>query len=402
MSNKDLSNKFLAVRDAVSTELLERAQPIETGLLALIARKHHFQLGSPGVAKSALIERIIARIGGIEQGDGQYFHYLLDKFTKPEELFGPPDMEKLINESRLVRRIDHALPSAKVAFIDEIFKGNSSVLNSMLLAMNERRYNTDEGPKDLPLISIFSASNELPESQELGAMWDRLHIRHWVEPLQGGDSFTEMLTAQWDDDPEPLITLEDLAQANVESRKIKVGKNITDSLFDLRISLRAEGLEPSDRRWRNALDVIRALAWLEGEGSVDIRHCRVLTHMLWEADDTRRKVQTMCLDLADPLERELQGLYDDLHDWQKEWREVLATMESEDERQAKATELWSKTKRAKQRIAKIEESAQKEGRTMPTAVALLGSIDGFTKELLMDGFDLELADLVAGGRGKNK
>lgn len=388
----DLNEKFLQVRDAVNSELLERSEPVETGLLALISRKHHFQLGSPGIAKSALIERLIARIGDIPTGG--YFHYLLDKFTKPEELFGPPDMDKLINESRLVRRIDYALPSAHIAFIDEIFKGNSSVLNSMLLAMNERKYNTDEGPASLPLVSIFAASNELPETSELGAMWDRLHIRHWIEPLQGGDSFIEMLTGDWDPDPKPLITLQDVHQAHIESKKVQVGKNIAESLYDLRVTMRTEGLEPSDRRWVNAMDVIRAMAWLEGESSVNIRHCRVLSHMLWDTDDTRRKVQIMCLDLADPLERELQGLYDDLHDWQKMWRETVATIEAEDDRQGVATELWGKTKKAKNRISKIEESAQSEGRTMPTATALLSSIDSFIKEILKDGFDLEFADLM--------
>lgn len=393
-----LHEKFLRLRTEVSGELLERTEPIETGVYALISRKHHFQLGTPGVAKSALIERLVARISGIPEGG--YFHYLLDKFTKPEELFGPPDMRELMENSRLVRRIEYALPSAYVAFIDEIFKGNSSVLNSMLLAMNERKYNTDEGPKNLPLISIFSASNELPESAELGAMWDRLHIRHWVEPIQGGDSFSEMMISDWDPDPEPIVTLADIQEAHEASRQIVVGQNILDALYDLRISMRAEGLEPSDRRWRNSLDVIRAAAWMEGEASVDIRHARVLAHMLWDTDDTRRKVQNLCLELADPLEQELQSFYDELYQWQKEWRANVAGTESEDERQGLATELWTKTRKVKSRIVAIEKTASEEGREMPTATALLGSIDGFIQEILKEGFDLELADLLA-AKGKS-
>ena len=203
MTTTPLNEKFFELYETIAEETLERRDPIYTGMLALIARKHHFQLGPPGVAKSMLIERAVARIDGFPTGG--YFHYLLDKFTKPEELFGPPNMKVLIEESRIERVIDHALPSAYVAFIDEIFKGNSSVLNSMLLAMNERKYNTDEGPQPLPLISIFAASNELPEGLELGAMWDRLHIRHWVEPLQSGDSFIGMMEADYSV-MAPLIT----------------------------------------------------------------------------------------------------------------------------------------------------------------------------------------------------
>jgi MoxR-like ATPase len=392
-----LNEKFQTLKTEVGKELLERSEPIETGVLALISKKHHFQLGPPGVAKSALIERLVSRIGGIPSGG--YFHYQLDKFTKPEELFGPPDMTELLDNSRMVQKIDWALPSAYFAFIDEIFKGNSSILNAMLLAMNERKYNTDEGPKKLPLISIFSASNELPESNELLAMYDRLHIRHYVQPLQGGDSFAEMMLSEWDDDPEPIVTLADIQEAHLESKKVIVGANILDALYDLRISLRSENLEPSDRRWRNSLDVIRAAAWLEGEGSVDIRHARVLAHMLWDDDSNRRKIQNLCHDITDPLEGELQGFYDDLHEWQKDWRQQVSATESEDERQGLATELWTKTRKVKNRIQAIEELSAAEGRTMPTATALLGSIETFIKEILKEGFDLELHDLLA-AKGK--
>jgi len=390
----DLHEKFIETRTAVSGELLERYEPIETGMLALISHMHHFQLGTPGVAKSALIERIVARIGDIPEGG--YFDYLLDKFTKPEELFGPPNLNTLMNDHRLVREIDHALPSAYIAFIDEIFKGNSSILNSMLLAMNERRYNTDRGRQRLPLISIFSASNELPESKELGAMWDRLHIRHWIEPIQGGDSFSEMMMAEWDPDPKPLITLQDIETAHEQAKKVVVPDSILDALYDLRVQMRSEGLEPSDRRWRNSLDVIKAAAWMEGCGTVDIRHARVLSHMLWDNDETRRKVQNMCLDLADPLERELQSFYDDIRVYETEWRQATAQIESEDERQSVAVEIWTKAQKIKSRAKAIKKEAGEENREMPTVKALRGTIDALITEILQDGFDLDFFALMEG------
>lgn len=388
-----LNMKFQDLRTAVSDEILERDEPVETGMLALISHMHHFQLGAPGTGKSALIERVAARINGLPTGG--YFHYLLDKFTKPEELFGPPNLKTLMEDHRLVREIDYALPSAYFAFVDEIFKGNSSVLNALLLIMNERRYNTDRGPQKAPLISIFSASNELPESKELGAMWDRLHIRHWIEPIQGGGSFAEMLTAEWDPDPKPLITLADIQTAHAESQKVIVGDNIIDALYDLRLQMRAESLEPSDRRWRNALQVIRAAAWLEGCGSVEIRHARVLAHMLWDTDETRRKVQNMCLTLADPMERELQEFYDDIHGWEKDWRTALGTIESEDGRQAAAVEIWSKIQRVLAKVKSIEAKASSEGRTMPTAKALVGTTDALIAEIIRDGFDLDFFALMS-------
>lgn len=389
-----LNEKFLTLQEEVGTELLEREDIIETGILALISAKHHFQLGTPGVAKSALIERIVARIGGFPEGG--YFHYLLDKFTKPEELFGPPDMQELMDNKRLVRVTDYALPSAYVAFLDEIFKGNSSVLNALLLAMNEREYNTDRGPQPIPLISIFSASNELPESRELGAMWDRLHIRHWVENLQSGDTFTQMLTADWEDDPEKIITLEDIEAARIESKKVVLGDNILGELYDLRLLMRSEGLEPSDRRWRHAVDVIKAAAWMDGATSAEDRHARILQHMLWDNDETRRKVQNMCLDLADPLERRVQALYDELGNYQKQWRDAVAREESEQKRQGLSSELWKKAEKHKRAAKGLQREASDEGRTLPSAAALIGNVDGFIKELLQEGFSLDVEELLAG------
>lgn len=392
MAHTDLPERFQTLKTAVSAELLERPEPIETGVLAIIAGQHHFQLGVPGVAKSALIERFLARIGGLPEGG--YFHYLLDKFTKPEELFGPPNLKKLMEDHQFVREIEFALPSAYFAFIDEIFKGNSSVLNSLLLIMNERTYNTNRGPQKSPLISIFAASNELPEDNTLSAMWDRLHIRHWVEPLTGGTSFKEMLTAEWDPDPKPLLTLEEIHEAREQARQVTIGDAILDAFFDLRVALKAEALEPSDRRWRCSLDTIKAAAWLAGRDYVEIADARVLSHMLWETDETRRKVQTMCLDLADPLERELQDFYDDIRAFEHEWRTAVGAVESESDRQAVAVEIWTKAQAIKTRTKAIAKIAATEGREMPTVKALRGSLDALTREILQNGFDLEFAALM--------
>ena len=60
-----------------------------------------------------------------------------------------------------------------MAFLDEIFKANSAILNSLLTILNERRFDNGKTRQVIPLLAVVAASNELPESEELDALYDR-------------------------------------------------------------------------------------------------------------------------------------------------------------------------------------------------------------------------------------
>ncbi|NIO11306.1 MAG: AAA domain-containing protein, partial [Deltaproteobacteria bacterium] len=66
------------------------------------------------------------------------------------------------------RRVtSHKLPEAHIAFLDEIFKANSSILNAILTLINERLFHNGKDVVSVPLLTLFGASNELPEDDEL-------------------------------------------------------------------------------------------------------------------------------------------------------------------------------------------------------------------------------------------
>lgn len=75
---------------------------------------------------------------------------------------------------------DSYLPDADVAFIDEIFKANSSILNTLLTLLNERSFDNGAGRTTVPLVCLVGASNEMPESEELDALYDRFLLRRHV------------------------------------------------------------------------------------------------------------------------------------------------------------------------------------------------------------------------------
>src|SRR4051812_45272052 len=169
-----MNDKLTLLRDALSNTFPERRNVIDGALCAILANEHVLLLGQPGTAKSALVRAIAQAFGGT------YFERLLTKFSTPEELFGPISL-KALEQDRYARVVSNKLPEAQFAFVDEVFKANSAILNSLLTAMNERIFHNDGAPLAMPLVSLFGASNELPDGKELEALFDRFLLRFDVQ-----------------------------------------------------------------------------------------------------------------------------------------------------------------------------------------------------------------------------
>ena len=144
-------------------------------------------IGPPGTAKSMLADELCRRIEG-----ANYFQWLLTKFSTPEEIFGAVSLSGLEHDD--YRRVtSHKLPEAHIAFLDEIFKANSSILNALLTIINERIFHNGRERVRVPLITMFGASNELPDEDELTALYDRFMLRFMVDYIIEEFRFLKML-----------------------------------------------------------------------------------------------------------------------------------------------------------------------------------------------------------------
>jgi MoxR-like ATPase len=288
----DLKSTIISIKQEFTGYFKERDAEINGSLLALLSGEHVLLLGPPGTAKTLLANKICETIEG-----GNFFHYLLTRFSTPEEVFGPLSL-KALERDEFSRRVDGYLPTAHIALLDEIFKANSSILNSLLTVLNERKYHNGKELMDVPLFSVFGASNELPEEDEsLEALYDRFLFRYRVDYIQHEENLEDLIFKNTEDFvPSTKLNIENIREIQKKARDLPVDPEIRTIIKGLRKELRNSNIFVSDRRWKKIVNVLRVASAVNGHASVNRMTAVLLQHVLWEVPEQKEAIRKLILD----------------------------------------------------------------------------------------------------------
>ena len=265
---------------ALEQQFIGKDEVIRLLLVSVVAGEHALLIGPPGTAKSALV-RSLARLV-----QARYFEYLLTRFTEPNELFGPVDIVAF-REGVYRRRLEGMLPEAEIVFLDEVFKSNSAILNSLLTLLNERLFAVGNQIIRCPLVSVIGASNEVPADETLVAIFDRFLLRIRNEQLDAFHFHDLILRGVADEmqrseeqTVQPLVSAQELAYASrFIASKLAFSEAFLSRYKAFVFQIRAEGVALSDRRVVKMLKLFAASAFLDGRDAPDDGDFFLLRHV---------------------------------------------------------------------------------------------------------------------------
>ncbi len=292
----------------LSAPFVGREEEAEVVALSILSKEHGILIGEPGTAKSAIVRR------AAELLNAKFFKYLLTRFTEPSEIFGPLDI-KALEEGRYVRLSTGKLPDAEIAFLDEVFKANSAILNALNTLLQERILYDGFTELSVNLWSLFGASNEVPEDPEVESVYDRFLVRHFVRPVPE-DLWSELLKRSWAIEKElffsgslqarKLLDMNDLRKLHALLYEVDLS-GVESKLIRLFAVFESRGIHLTDRRKGKSLKLIAAKALLNGRKVALEEDLMVIKYVAVRDWDDVEKVNTV---LAEELKTSYKYLRD--------------------------------------------------------------------------------------------
>jgi MoxR-like ATPase len=341
--------------------------------LALMTAEHAILVGEPGTAKSALARRAADLL------KARFFKYLLTKFTEPDELLGPLDIQAF-KEGRYARIMKNKLPDAEIAFLDEIFNASSAILNTLLTLLNERVVYDGFNEIKVPVWSVIAASNSVPEDPEYQALYDRFLLRHFVKPVSE-DKWERLLDAAWRIEVEgyrasqPVLTMSDLAEIHSLVLKVDVSR-IKQVLVKIYAELEDQGVHLTDRRKGKALKVIAAHSLLSGRMVSTEEDLFVLKYVAPHSREDVDKVYAVLLEEIGGIERALR----ELDEIAMNLRAVKSYVERAERFEPRMIEYVRGLEKARERVKRIASTVHDE-RVARRAREVLIEIEGVLERI---------------------
>ena len=389
-----VASKLHDIENELRLAYMERAVMIESILLTLTSGSNGFVVGSPGTGKSELIRNFCARFHGAD-----YFESLLSR-TRPEAaILGPYDLPALRQDGDFHRKVTGFLPTAHLAFLDEIGKMSPTLGHDLLAILNEHvlhEVNGGRSARTVPLSSAFTASNELiaDESDDAAALWDRLLIRCEVRPIQDNANFARLLqstvlvpnttttvtTIDW---PDVKQVIDEVIPA------IALPKAVIGQVIALKTQLREHEIYPSDRRWRQSMRVLQAAAFLRGSNTVEEDDLHALRFTLWESPTHISTVERITLSISNPTAEKMLAILDKAEEIAQGINKRRG--QSLEARAQYGAEVIKKTKLLVSELGKLRQESLTAGRSVTKLDEATDRLDQVRRQIYIECLDMDPA-----------
>lgn len=377
-----IADKFGAVASEMRAVLPEREVEIDLLVRSIVARSHPLFIGEPGVAKSLMSRTFMQHVSNAEM-----FEVLMAKDTPSDQVLGPVSLLAL--EKDEFRRITtNKLPEAEVAFLDEIFKANSTVLNALLSIINERIFHNNGHSMKVPLWTCIGASNELPGSdrQDLNAFRDRFGVTKMVEHVRTTDGLKQVIEGQIARARANAPAIENtvLAKAEIEAMQdaataVNVPPNVMKALAELRTRAEGENLTISVRRLYEGVKLMQAAAALTKRDEVTTEDMKVFEHVLWSDPEDHGTAYELTLEYAGAVAKKAAKLRQEFEEQQTQLTELQTQMPTDNsfpssELMGDIGKVSNMLKKSADRVRSAIEDAESEGHETAELDALLADI----------------------------
>ncbi len=287
-----MQKQILAMEAQWNENFIDREEEIRLILLGMLSRKHVLLLGPPGTTKSGIVNTVTSSL------ELSYFRQLMNQFSTPDEIFGPVDIKRYKEDGIYSRITKGKAADSEILFLDEVFKAGPSILNALLSLMEERIYDNGDIEIQAPVISIIGASNEMPSNDDgLEAFYDRFLLRRMVVPLQSRLSIRMLIKLkQHKLEAQPL----DLTAINREITQMEILVEAMDSLSTVWEACRENEINVSDRRLKQAIDVMAADSWLRGHTMIQADSIIVCKDIMWSKPEDAKLVEKLVRAAVNP------------------------------------------------------------------------------------------------------
>lgn len=297
---------------------------------------------------------------------GKYFSFLFNKTTDPSEVFGPFSLTAM-ERDQFIRKTTGYLPEAHIAYMDEIWKANSPILNLLLPILNEREFVNDGKKIKVPLMTAFASSNEFPEDREsLAAIYDRFVLRMQIDSIKDNKNVDRMMMDRVSrnnksklNKVDAVLTIEEINALNEASMAVNVNSNIVKTLIKVQnAAAKKGGVFISDRKKNQCIDIVQAYALYNGRGHVSVDDLMILKYVFFDEDVPMDEIEAEILRLVDPYTDEVNKYY-------RQYKEIKDRIDAETDPTEKLKSIIEADKTIQQVISYMANAinkAQKNGK----------------------------------------